>query len=80
MGHFMNYSCVVISSQQQEFAVEIVKALQTGNIDNISVKVDAKPKHYLILSMGHNLSVEFYILSMGHNLPVEFYTCMQVKY
>ena len=67
MGHFMNYSCVVNSSQQQQFAVEIVKALQTGNVDNISVNVDAKPKHYLVLSMGHNLSVEFY-------------TCMQVKY
>ena len=66
MGHFMNFSCVVNSSQQQ-FAVEIVRALQTGNVDNISVNVDAKPKHYLVLPMGHNLSVEFY-------------TCMQVKY
>ena len=37
-----------------------------GNVDNKSVNVDAKPKYYLVLSMGHNLSVEFY-------------TCMQVK-
>ena len=59
MVHFMNYSCVVNSSQQQLFAVEIVRALQT------SVNVDAKPKHDLVLSMGQNLSVEFY-------------TCMQV--
>ena len=67
MGHFMNYSCVVNSSQQKQFAVEIVRALQTGNVDNISINVDAKPKHYLVLSMGPNLSVEVY-------------TCMQVKY
>ena len=67
MGHSMNYSCVVNLSQQQYFAVEIVRALQTGNVDNVSVNVDAKPKHYLVLSMDHNLSVEFY-------------TCMQVKY
>ena len=67
MVHFMNYSCVVNSSQQQQFAVEIVRALQTGNVDNISVNVDAKPKCYLVLSMDHNLSDEFY-------------TCMQVKY
>ena len=38
-----------------------------GNVDNISVNVGAKPKHYLVRSMGYNLSVEFY-------------TCMQVKY
>ena len=38
----MNYSCVVNSSQQMYFAVEIVRALQTGNVDNISVNVDAK--------------------------------------
>ena len=44
-----------------------MRGLQTGNVDNISVNVDAKPKHYLVLSMGHNLSVEFY-------------TCLQVKY
>ena len=37
-----------------------------GNVDNISAKVDAKP-NYLVLSIGHDLSVEFY-------------TCMQVKY
>ena len=43
-----------------------MRALQTGNVDNISVNVDAKPKHYLVLSMSHNLSVEFY-------------TCMQIK-
>ena len=67
MGHFMNYSCVVNSSQQQWFAVEIARTLQTGNVDNISVYVDAKSKHYLVLSMSHNLSVEFY-------------TCMQVRY
>ena len=63
----MNYSCVVNSSQQQQIAVEIVRGLQTGNVDNISVNVDAEPKYYLVLSMGHNLSVEFY-------------TCLQVKY
>ena len=40
------------------FAVEIVRALQTGNVDNILVNVDAKPKHYLVLSMSHYLSVE----------------------
>ena len=67
MGNSMNYSCVVNSSQQQYFAAEIVRALQTGNVDNISVNVDAKPKYYLVLSMDHNLSVEFY-------------TCMHVKY
>ena len=72
MGYFMNYSCVVNSSQQQymQFAVEIVRrsgSLQTGNVDNISANVDAKPKHYLVLSMGHDLLVEFN-------------TCMQVKY
>ena len=38
-----------------------MRALQTGNVDNISVNVDAKPTHYLVLSMGHNLSVELYI-------------------
>ena len=41
MGQFMNYSCVVNSSQQQWFAIEIVRALQTGNVDNISVNVGA---------------------------------------
>ena len=41
MGYFMNYSRVVNSSQQQLFAVEIVRALQTGNVDNISVNADA---------------------------------------
>ena len=36
----MNYSCVVNLSQQQYFAAEIVRALQTGNVDNISFNVE----------------------------------------
>ena len=42
-----------------------MRALQTGNIDNISVNVDAKPKHYLVPPMDHILSVEFYTCMQG---------------
>ena len=37
MGHFMNYRCFVVTwSQQQWFAVKLVRARQMGNVDNTS--------------------------------------------